>query len=229
MVDAWAEANGLFEHELNEYKSIQVTRVLHDYYAADPKRGFYGGGGIDARFQFYPIIYGLSGLAPDSPRWGAGYKQALADGFNHHLLLAGHCSSLAVESNSISLDPEMKDAWGLPAMRVTYNPHPDDNKNRKFIHDRMLEILAAAGARKSWGDYQSDVLPTVHLMGTCRMGDDPRRSVVNAENRTHDIPNLFVVDGSSLVTCGRQQPTATIQALAYRAADKMTAWAQRKV
>ncbi len=56
-------------------------------------------------------------------------------------------------------------------------------------------------------------------MGTCRMGNDPKQSVVNRYNRAHDVPNLVIVDGSSFVTAARQQPTATIQALAYRAAD----------
>jgi choline dehydrogenase-like flavoprotein len=62
-------------------------------------------------------------------------------------------------------------------------------------------------------------MPSVHLMGTCRMGNDPKQSVVDRYNRSHDVPNLLIVDGSSFVTAARQQPTATIQALAYRAAD----------
>ncbi len=226
MVDLWAEAYGLFEHPLNEYKSIQVTRVLHDYYAADAKRGFYGGVGIDARFQYYPISFGLANPPPGVPKWGSGFKKALAENFTRQMTLEGHCTSLAMKTNSISLDPEVKDAWGLPALRMTYRMHPDDVKTRRFACERMLEILDAAGARKTWGDYESDVLPTLHLMGTCRMGTEPGKSVVNAANRAHDVPNLFLVDGSSLVTAGRQQPTATIQALAYRAAEKMGAWAR---
>ena len=74
----------------------------------------------------------------------------------------------------------------------------------------------------------NDVYGSVHLMGTCRMGNDPATSVVDKFNRTHDVPNLFVVDGSSFVTSGRQQPTATIQALAYRAADHMIQAANRR-
>jgi choline dehydrogenase-like flavoprotein len=64
-------------------------------------------------------------------------------------------------------------------------------------------------------------------MGTMRMGNDPARSVVNRFNRAHDVPNLFIVDGSSLVTSARQQPTATIQALAYRAAEAAANAAQK--
>jgi hypothetical protein len=66
---------GLFEHPLNEYKGIQVTRVIHDYYRADPKRGFYGGAGIDARFNYYPANFALHGMPPDAPKWGAEYKK----------------------------------------------------------------------------------------------------------------------------------------------------------
>lgn len=226
MVDVWAEAYAQFEHPLNEYKGIQVTRVLHDFYAADPKRGFYGGAGIDARFQYYPISFGLADLWPGSPKWGAAYKQSLKDNFNRVMTLEGHCSSLPVETNSISLDPEVKDAWGLPALRATYSPHADDTKTRFFIRDRMVEIMQAAGAQRVWSECEADVLPSVHLMGTCRMGHDAKKFVVNGDHCAHDVPNLFIVDGSSLVTSGRQQPTATIQALAYRAAEKMGDWAR---
>ena len=66
-----------------------------------------------------------------------------------------------------------------------------------------------------------------HLLGTCRMGNDPRKSVINADHRSHDVPNLFICDGSSLVTSGRNQPTATIQALAFRAGDRITTLAKR--
>ena len=62
----------------------------------------------------------------------------------------------------------------------------------------------------------------VHLLGTCRMGNDPARSVVDRSHRAHDVPNLFLVDGSSFVTGGRGQPTCTIQALAYRAGAEIT-------
>jgi hypothetical protein len=68
MFDSFVSASGLFEHPLNEYKSVQVTRVVHDFYDADPKRGFYGGGGIDARFDLYPISFALGGLPADAPR-----------------------------------------------------------------------------------------------------------------------------------------------------------------
>jgi choline dehydrogenase-like flavoprotein len=221
MWDTGGLAMGLFEHPLNEYKGIQVTRVIHDYYKADPKRGFYGGAGIDARFNYYPANFALQGMPPDAPKWGAEYKKMLSTYFTHTMTTLGHVSSLPQLSNSISLDPDVKDAWGLPAMRVTFDFHPDDTATLKWALTKQVEILEAAGATKTWvsGISVEDNIPSTHLMGTCRMGNDPKQSVVDRYNRAHDVPNLLIVDGSSFVTAARQQPTATIQALAYRAAD----------
>ena len=139
MLEATAGALGVFEHPLNEYKSVQVTRVIHDFYDSDSRRGFYGGGGLDARFDFYPIGFALFALPPDTPRWGAGFKQALKNNFNRTLNAFAHTTALPIESNTITLDPEVKDAWGLPALRVTYRNHPDDLKNMTFFRDRALD------------------------------------------------------------------------------------------
>ncbi len=82
-----------------------------------------------------------------------------------------------------------------------------------------MELFDAAGAEKTW---RRPITPTnggEHLLGTCRMGDDPATSVVDRSHRSHDVPNLFICDGSSFVTSGRGQPTMTIMALAFRAAD----------
>lgn len=215
-------ATGIFEHELNEFKSVAVTRIIHDFYDTDPKRGFYGGGGIDMRFDVYPMGYalGFAGAFPrDTPRWGAEYKKALKHYYTHTVYSFGHTTSLPLERNSISLDPNAKDAWGLPVMRVTYKDHPDDLKIMKFFADRGLELLEAAGAKQKWSRPVEEQTFGVHLLGTCRMGNDPMRSVVNKYHKAHDVPNLFVCDGSSFVTSGRGQPTCTIQALAYRASD----------
>lgn len=229
MWDNGGEAQGLFEHPLNEYKGIQVTRLIHDYYAADPKRGFYGGGGIDARFDFYPAGFALNGLPPEAPKWGGEFKKLFESYFTRSMSLLAHTSSLAQAKNSITLDPDLKDAWGLPAIRVTFENHPDDEATIKWLMSKQIEILQAAGAQKIWHGSLAleDNMPSRHLMGTCRMGKDPGTSVVNAFSRTHDVPNLFLVDGSNFVTAARQQPTATIQALAYRAADYAAQAAKR--
>jgi choline dehydrogenase-like flavoprotein len=218
---------GQFDEPLNEYKSVVVTRSLFDFYTLDPKLGLYGGGGMDMRFELLPINFALNALPPDAPRWGAEFKALIAHNFTRSVYAFGHCTSLPVETNSISLDPEVKDAWGMPVVRITYRDHPEDLKTEEFFRQRGLELLEAAGARKKWSFPPQEQQFGVHLLGTCRMGNDPKTSVINTDHRTHDVPNLFLCDGSSLVTGGRGQPTMTIQALAFRAADRIIALARR--
>jgi choline dehydrogenase-like flavoprotein len=227
MLNSAAVSVGVFDEPLNDYKGYAVSRVLHDFYELDVQNlGFYGGGGLDARFDMTPIGFAMGSLPPGSPRWGNDFKSALHHNFTRSMEIFGHGTSLPVETNSFSLDPELKDAWGLPALRMTYKDHPDDIKLANWLGARSLELLDAAGARQKWTYPISEQEFAVHLLGTCRMGNDRKTSVVNTDHRTHDVKNLFLCDGSSLVTSGRGQPTMTIEALAFRAADRITTLAK---
>jgi choline dehydrogenase-like flavoprotein len=225
MYNQHALAIGVYEHPLNDYKGVQVSRVIHDFYEADEKRGFYGGGGIDARplFSAAPILHALVGSDPNVPRWGAEFKDTMAHDFTRTLSFVGSSTSLAMDRNNITLDPESKDAWGRPAIRVTYMDHDDDLSMAGFFEERCGELHEAAGAEKMWKFGVHPNSGGEHLLGTCRMGDDPATSVVDSKHRSHDVPNLFICDGSSMVTSGRGQPTMTIMALAFRAAEHITA------
>jgi choline dehydrogenase-like flavoprotein len=214
-------ATGLFEHPLNEYKGCVTGAAIVDYVPNDTqKRGFYGGGRMTARGFTTPIEYGLGGVH-SSATWGASYKKALIDQANHKLAVSNFISQLPVETNTVDLDPDVKDAWGLPAMRITTTSHQNDFKAMQFFIDRSVEILHAAGANEVWADQVTDSRGGAHARGTCRMGNDASKSVVNKFHRAHDVPNLFIVDGSSFVTGGRNHPTMTISALAFRAADHL--------
>lgn len=227
MVNGQSMVGATFEHELNEFKSVQVTRIMHDFYDSDPARGFYGGGGIDARLFYHPIFWAMEGFGgPDDPWWGSDYKALLRE-YPRTMFVNGHTTSLPVESNTITLDPDVRDDWGLPALRMTYRDHPDDLATMRFMQDRSLEIAQAAGATRTWRYPIQESTVTAHLLGTCRMGTDPASSVIDPDHRTHDVPNLFVCDGSSLVTSGRGQPTMTIMALAFRAAERIGRLASR--
>ena len=226
MFNGHSNTLGLFEHPLNEYKGAVVGRMIHDFYESDAKRGFYGGGGIDARFPHSPIAFAMNMLPDGVPQWGSEYKRALREYYTHSVRFAGQLTSLPVPTNSISLDPANPDRHGRPGLCLTYQDHPDDKKTEHWFQERTHELMEAAGAVKIW---DPPILPTdggVHLLGTARMGNDPRDSVVDRYHRAHDVPNLFICDGSSFVTSGRGQPTMTIQALAYRAADHVTRFAR---
>jgi choline dehydrogenase-like flavoprotein len=122
--------------------------------------------------------------------------------------------------NRVDLDPALADASGIPAPRVSYTL--SENSRRMLDHGiaRASDVLHAAGAR------QVSFNPLFraggwHLMGTARMGSDPSTSVIDAEGRCHDVPNLYIVDGSVMVTCAGVNPTSTIQAVALYVADGM--------
>ena len=127
---------------------------------------------------------------------------------------------LPEESNRITLDPELTDSNGIPAPHVTYTVSENTHKQLEHGLENATKVLRAAGA--------SEVIPQLlpresgwHLLGTARMGLDPRTSVVNEWGRAHDVKNLFIVDGSIFVTAGAVNPTSTIQALALYVADSL--------
>ena len=119
----------------------------------------------------------------------------------------GHTTSLPLATNSVSIDPELKDAWGIPAIRTTYRDHPDDLAMARFLQNHQVAIFEAAGAQRVGRVPIGEATFSPHLLGTCRMGNDPKHSVIDRFHRTHDVRNLFLCDGSSFVTSGRGQPT----------------------
>ena len=227
MFNGNATVTGLFEHQLNEYKSVQVTRLVMDFYESDPGRGFYGGGALDGRTGIGPLGFALFGLPGDAPQWGPEFKSMVSDYFTRTMDVFCHGTSLPMETNSISMDHSQTDSLGRPGIRVTYQDHPDDLAMVRWLQERAVELLDAAGAKKTW--HLPAPVQTVgfHLLGTARMGDDPGTSVVDRYHRSHDVPNLFICDGSSMVSSTRGQPTMTIQALAFRAAEHIAGFAQR--
>jgi choline dehydrogenase-like flavoprotein len=230
MFNGYSTAVGLFDEPVNAYKSVPATRVMHDFYELDSSLGFYGGGGIDARHYSAgrPMNMALAGGLFGGPNWGSEYKKNLHRDFTHTAAFDGHTTSLPLATNTVSLDLNFQDKWGRPVLRTTYMDHPDDIATMKFFYDKTIELLKVAGASKTAGYYaENGQQDNVHLLGTCRMGNDPATSVVDKFNRSHDVPNLFMVDGSSLVTSGRGQPTMTIMALAFRAADNIIQFARR--
>lgn len=220
-------ALGEFEHEVNAHRGPVVSRITHHFYEMDPALGLWGGGGFDMRLSV-PAMNAIFSIPRSEPQWGSAFKRRMRSWFSHVAEAAGHTSSLPVADNSVSIDPELKDAWGVPAIRTTYREHAQDMRLLQWFQERGVELLKAAGATATHANQiREDPGFAVHLLGTCRMGNDASSSVVDKYHRAHDVRNLFIVDGSSFVTSGRGQPTLTIQALAFRAADHIAQFAQR--
>ena len=134
-----------------------------------PSWDFMAAAGLDARFGLTPIGFALGAVPADAPRWGKAYKNWLARRFSRSMIVACHATSLPVETNSISLDPDLKDAWGLPALCMTYKDHPDDLKTVQYLAGPR------AGARgRSHGDQG---------LGAARSGTVVRRA--SAGNLPH--------------------------------------------
>jgi len=225
MMNAHAMVHAVFEHQLNDYKGVQVTRIVHDLYESDPNRGFYGGGGFDARpfVADTPIRYSLAAQRPDGPQWGAEFKDRMAHNFTRQMVIVCSATSLPLDRNNITIDPTHKDKYGRPSLRMTYRDHDDDLATARYMQGFAEQMADAAGAVEQWSPPVTPGRGGGHLLGTCRMGDDPETSVVDRYHRSHDVSNLFICDGSSMVTSGRGQPTMTIMALAFRAAEHIAA------
>lgn len=213
-------AVALFEHEVNAWKGVVASRVIWDTFELPEKLGLYGGGGFDFRNPSTPMAGG--NFWEGGPMFGSAWKHQARDLFTKSLGVFGHTSTLPVATNRVDLDPELKDAWGLPAPRLTFAEHSEDVKLVNWMGARGKELLEAAGAAKVSKPFGYAGAGGPHLLGTCRMGSNPETSVVDADHRAHDVKNLYIVDGSSFVTSGRGQPTMTIQALAFRAAARLT-------
>jgi len=215
-------SDALFDHEINGWKGVG-GRFIFDFLEVPGQLGLYGGG---------VLRLGGGGGYPDGsswpgePQWGREWKKRAKDYFANRAGAGAITTQLPVSTNRVDLDPVEKDAWGLPVPRLTFTPHPLDTKLGEWFAARARELAQAAGAAKV-SDSHSGVQNTAHLLGACRMGKDPKTSVINADHRAHDVPNLFIVDGSSFVTSG-PAPTLTIQALAFRAADRITRLAKAR-
>ncbi len=221
MFNGHASTFGRFEHPLNEYKGAVASRVVHDFYESDAKRGFYGGGGIDARFPYGPIMFAADrDCRPIVPAWGREYKRTLRDYYTHSVRFMAHLTSLPVATQHHLARSRAPGFVGTS--RVAPNvPGPSGRHEGGALVPRSDAGADGSGRCDATSGEcrfsRSD--GGVHLLGTARMGNDPRDSVVDRYHRAHDVPNLFICDGSSFVTSGRGQPTMTIQALAFRAAE----------
>ena len=157
---------------------------------------------------------------PGTPQWGAAYRDFRGKYFARYAAINAHTENLAYADQTIDLDPNVRDQYGLPAPRVTYDwRRPNERARIEFLMQKMEGIGHAMGATKVWRGALSPGVPGAHHEGGTRMGNDPKTSVVNRYGQTWDIPNLFVIGSSTFPSMSGFNPTLTIQALAYMSAD----------
>jgi len=159
----------------------------------------------------------MAGLGGDIP-WGAEHHRQFANRFDRSAGMVVICEDLPEQHNCVTIDSDLTDSDGIPSPKINYRLSENSQKMLEHSVARGTEILQAAGANEV--SSQAPLAPAGwHLMGTTRMGTDPNKSVVNEWGRSHDVKNLFIIDGSIFVTAAAVNPTNTIQALTLYISD----------
>jgi choline dehydrogenase-like flavoprotein len=218
MFHCLASLGGVFPKPLESMKgTIGACILSHEFYETDPRHDFVRGYQLQVVRQSGPLSTAMGGMPAKRVPWGREHHRVFNERFGHMAFMGVMGEDLPEAVNEVTLDPDLVDAHGIPAPLVRYRL--SENSERMLAHGiaRGTEALLAAGATEVIA--ANPLRPSGwHLMGTCRMGDDPAASVVDPWGRAHDVENLFIVDGSIFVTSAVGNPTTTIQALALRTA-----------
>ncbi len=216
---------GVFDEPMKGHEGPMACSILsQQFYETDPQCDFVRGYGLHSGRSTTPMTYALGGYGIDNPiPWGAEHRAIMDDIYPNLAGLTVVSEDLPEEHNCVTLDPELTDSDGIAAPKINYRLGDNTKKMLRHGEERAKEVLLAAGARKLLcrKDHKVWWRAGWHQMGTCRMGNDPKASVVNGWGRSHDVKNLFIVDGSIFVTAGAVNPTSTIQALALYVGDSI--------
>jgi choline dehydrogenase-like flavoprotein len=211
-------ASGTFEERVDPWRGIPTKGLMQDFYATNSANSFARGWSVETSSgNHWPVT-----TATRVGGWGSSHKKRMRDAFGHTGGVWALGEQLPDIRNEITLDRFRTDSFGLPIPHIINQPRENDRAMIAKMPGVLSMILEASGA----GDIR--VAPFVpggssHYLGTCRMGADPDASVVDAWCRSHDVPNLFIGDGSAMVTGGGANPALTISALAARTVHGMIA------
>tara|TARA_B110000967_G_C18867355_1_gene553401 strand:- start:530 stop:2164 length:1635 start_codon:yes stop_codon:yes gene_type:complete len=224
MMHPYAAVTGYFDEPLESWLGPAGQTIQSmEFYETDASRGFVRG----AKWQVMPSggplgMRSAYGGKPLEEAWGANLHKNTKKVFGRAFEWGIIAEDLPDETNRITLHDTLCDSDGIPAPKLIYKNSDNTKKLIDFHLERAKEAMIAAGA--------SDISTTPlmrdcgwHLMGTARMGSDPERSVVDQYGKSHDVPNLFIYDGSVFVTSSGFNPTGTISAIALRAVKHLIA------
>ena len=220
MFHPYASVSGFFEGDDIDYTigSLANIIIVQEFYETDPTRGFVRGYSFQMNRAHGPghtaLGAGSSGRIP----WGEDHHTEFARRFKKYTGMAVISEDLPELHNRVEIDSTLTDKHGIPLPKIFYKT--SDNTRKLLDHG----IKSAEMLLKEAGCYEVRSVPLLesagwHLMGTTKMGSDSSNSVVNSDCETHDVKNLYVIDGSVFTTSGAVNPTPTIQAIALRAAD----------
>lgn len=215
---------GVMDEDLKSWRGPLGHSVeSFEFYETDEKRGFLRGAKWGAMPTGGPLgatsAFGSRAFVEDDDtldrHWGAALQETVQRRFGRGILWGIIGEDLPEESNRVILDPHLTDSDGIPAPKLQYKVSENSTNMLRFHVDRLLEAVEAAGAIETAVVHQMRDTGW-HLLGTAVMGDDPKTSVVNQWGQTHDVENLFVMDGSTFPTSAGVNPTATIMSVALR-------------
>jgi choline dehydrogenase-like flavoprotein len=201
----------IFRQPVHMYRGTTMAGIVRDESLNDPKRGFVGGYELETLSLGVPFMAAF--LNPGG--WGPDFAEYM----DNYTSMAGMWivgEDMPRATNRVTLNPDVKDKYGNPVPNVHFDDHANDTAMREHAYSVGQRIYAAAGAVKSM---RTPPYPSTHNLGTCRMGANAADSVCNANGQTHDIPNLFISDGSQFTTGGAENPTLTIVTLAIRQSE----------
>jgi choline dehydrogenase-like flavoprotein len=223
MLHPFGIVTGLFEDDLDSAQGVWGQHLYSlEFYETDTDRGFVRGG----KWGLQPTGGPLSVTRPwpwgDHPLWGAGFHEGVRRRLGHSAMWGIVTEDLPDVANRVMLDATLTDSDGLPAPKIVYRAGENSRRLMDFHLARAGESLLEAGA------YETITAPRIratgwHQLGTARMGTDPATSVVDPWGRTHDVPNLFVFDGSIWPTSTGTNPVATIAAMSLRCTEHLIA------
>lgn len=201
----------IFEKPVHMYRGTTMAGIVRDEAGNDTKRGFVGG------YEMETLSIGVPFMAAfmDPGGWGRSFTSAM-DGYVNMAGLWIVGEDMPQETNRVTLNTDVKDKNGMPVANVHFDDHPNDIAMRNHAYKQGSSMYTAVGATRT---IPTPPYPSTHNLGTNRMSEKPRDGVVNKHGQTHDIPNLFISDGSQFTTGGAENPTLTIVALAIRQAD----------
>lgn len=230
MVHPLVSVLGIYEEDLDSWLGPFGNAIYSfAFYEADESRGFPPRASWHAVPLQTPLgVHARSAGLPVEQRFGPALHDRVRRVLGRAFDWAINADDLPLEENRVTLDPDLTDSNGIPAPKVVYRTSETTRKLLDFHSERVTEAHLAAGAIET---IPTEWMPDAgwHLLGTARMGDDPATSVVNEWCQAHDVPNLYLIDGSVFVTAGGTNPTATICAIALRCAKHLISTAGSQI